>query len=85
MSATVDHDARLYFCTWDSILVFTHPSCKVGTWFGSSIGVVSVPLNWKPLKVPADSGSINSLRRTPPMQEFVPLGVGCYDHPLPVL
>ena len=31
MSATVDHTARLLSCTRDSISVFTHPSCEVGT------------------------------------------------------
>ena len=67
VSATVDHAARLPFCTKDSISVFTHLSCEVGTWFGSSMGVTFAPLNWEPSKIPADTGSMNSLRRTPPM------------------
>ena len=65
--ATVDHAARLPFCTKDSISLFTHPSCEAGTWFGSSMGVTSAPLNGEPLKIPADIGSMNLLRRTPPM------------------
>ena len=65
--ATVDHAARLSFCTNDSILLFTHPSCEVGTWFGSSMGVTYAPLNWEPSKIPADIGLMNLLRRTPPM------------------
>ena len=67
VSATVDHAARLPFCTKYYTSLFTHPSCEVGTWFGSSMGVTSVPLNWAPSKIPADIGSMNSLRRTPPM------------------
>ena len=67
VSATVDYAARLPFCTKDSISLFTHPSCEVGTWFGSSMGVTSAPLNWAPSKIPADIGSMNSLRRTPLM------------------
>ena len=39
----------------------------VETWIGGSVGVASVPSNRRPSKVPADSGSMNSLRRTPPM------------------
>ena len=66
-SATVDHGASLPFCKRDYISVFTHPSCEVGTWFGSSMGVTSAPLNWEPSKIPADTGSSNSLRRTLPM------------------
>ena len=42
--ATIDHGARLPFFTRDSISVSTHPSCEVETWFGSSMGVASVPL-----------------------------------------
>ena len=42
------------------------PSCEVGAWFGSSMDVKYASLNWRPLKVTADSGS-SSLRRTPPM------------------
>ena len=68
VSATVDHGARLPFCTRDFISVSTHPSCEVGAWFGGSMGVASALLNWEPLKVPADIGPMNSLRRTPPMQ-----------------
>ena len=45
VSATVDHATRLPFCTKDSISLFTHPSCEVGTWFGSSMDVTSGPLN----------------------------------------
>ena len=41
VSATVDRAARPPFCTKDSLSLFTHPSCEVGTWFGSSMGVVS--------------------------------------------
>ena len=41
VSATVDHAARLPFCTKDSLSLFTHPSCEVRTWFGISMGVVS--------------------------------------------
>ena len=66
---------RLPFCTRDSISVSTHPSCEIGTRFGSSMDVTSAPLNREPSKIPADTGSMNSLRRTPP--EFVPLGMGC--------
>ena len=46
VSATVDHGARLPFCARDSISVSTHPSCEIGTWFGSSMGVTSAPSNW---------------------------------------
>ena len=67
VSATVDHAARLSFCTKDYIPFFTHPSCEVGTWFGSSMGVTSASTNGKPSKILADIGSMNSLRRTPPM------------------
>ena len=67
VSATVDHSARLPFCTRDFSSGFTHPSCEVGTWSGSSVGVTSAPLNSEPSKIPADTGSLNSLRRTPPM------------------
>ena len=67
VSATVDHAARLPFCTKDSISLFTHLSCEIGTWFGSSMGVTSAPLNWEPSKIPADIGSMNSLRHTLPM------------------
>ena len=67
VSATVDHAARLLFYTRDSISVFGHPSCEVGTWFGSSMGVTSAPLNCEPSKIPADTGSMNWLSRTPPM------------------
>ena len=66
--ATVNQGgARLPFYTRDSISVFTHPSCEVGTWLGSLIGVTSSSLDWKPSKFPADTGSMDSLRRTPPM------------------
>ena len=65
VSATVDHGARLPFWTRDSISVSTYPSCEVGTWFGSSMGVAFAPLKWEPSKVPAGTGSMNSLRRTP--------------------
>ena len=41
--------------------------CGVETWIGGSVGVASVPLSGRLFKVPADSGSTNSLRRTPPM------------------
>ena len=41
VSATVDHASRLPVCTKGSLSLFTHPSCEVGTWFGSSMGVVS--------------------------------------------
>ena len=41
VSATVDHAARLPFCTKDYLSLFTHPSCEVGIWFGSSMGVAS--------------------------------------------
>ena len=67
VSATVDHAARLPFCTKDSISLYTHSSCEAGTWFGSSMDVTSAPLNGDPAKIPADIGSMNSLRRTPPM------------------
>ena len=67
VSATVDHAARLLFCNKDYISLFTHPSYEAGTWFGSSMGVMSAPLNGVPSKIPADIGSIHSLRRTPPM------------------
>ena len=36
--ATVDHAARLPFCTKDYTSLFTHPSCEAGAWFGSSMG-----------------------------------------------
>ena len=62
VSATVDHAARLSFCTKDSISPFTHPSG-----FDSSMGVTSAPLNGEPSKIPVDIGLMNSLRRTPPM------------------
>ena len=66
--ATVDHASRLPFCTKDSLSLFTYPSCEVGTWFGSSMGVVSTLfLDGKISKIPADIGLMNSLRRTPPM------------------
>ena len=67
VSATVDHATGLRFCPKDSISVYTHLSCEVGTWFGSSMGVTSAPLNWEPSKIPADTESMNSLRRTPPL------------------
>ena len=67
VSATVDHAARLPFCTKDSLSLFTHPSCEVGTWFGSSMGRICSILNGEILKIPAGIGSMNSLRRTPPM------------------
>ena len=68
VSATVDHASRLPFCTKESLSLFTHPSCEVGTWFGSSMGVVSALfLDGKISKIPADIGLMNSLRRTPPM------------------
>ena len=66
VSTTVEQGDRL-LCTRDYIPVSTHPSCEIGTWYGSSMAVVSAPLNWKPLKVPVDTGSMNSLRRTPLM------------------
>ena len=65
--ATVDHAARLPFCTKDSMTLFTHPSCEAGRWFGSLMGVTSAPLNGEPSNIPADIGSMNSLRCTPPM------------------
>ena len=40
VSATVDRAAKLPFCTKDSLSLFTHPSCEVRTWFGSSMGAV---------------------------------------------
>ena len=46
VSATVDHAARLPFCTKDSLSLFTHPSCEAGTWFGSSMGVTSALFKW---------------------------------------
>ena len=46
VSATVDHAARLPFCTKDSLSLFTHPSCEVGTWLGSSMGVTSALFKW---------------------------------------
>ena len=67
VSATVDHAARLPFCTKDYLSLFTHRSCEVGTWFGSSMGVVSALFRWEISKIPADIGLMNSLRRTPPM------------------
>ena len=67
VSATVDHAARVPFCTRDSISVFTQPSCEVGTWFGSSMGVTSAFLNWELSEISADTGSMNPLRRTPPI------------------
>ena len=67
VSATVDRGARLPFFIRDSISGFTHPSSEVGTWFGSSMGVTSAPLNCEPSKIPAGTGSLKSLRRTPPM------------------
>ena len=67
VSATVDHASRLPVCTKDSLSLFTHPSCEVGAWFGSSMGVVSAILDGKISKIPADIGLMNSLRRTPPM------------------
>ena len=67
VSATVDHAARLPFCTGNFISVFTHSLFEIGTWFGSSMGVTSASLNWEPSKIPADTESMNSLRRTPPM------------------
>ena len=39
----------------------------VETWIGGSVGVVSVPLSRRPFNVTVDSGSMDSLRRTPPM------------------
>ena len=67
VSATVDHATRLSFCTRDSISVSTHPSCEVGTWFGSLMGDTSALLSWEPSKIPAGTGSMNLLRRTAPM------------------
>ena len=66
-ATTVDHGARLPFCTRNYISISTHQSCEVGTWFGSLMGVASASLNWKPSKIPADTGSMDSLRRSPPM------------------
>ena len=62
VSVTVDNVARLPFCTRDSVSVITHLSL-----FGSSMDVTSAALNWEPSKIPADTGSKNSLRRTSPM------------------
>ena len=59
VSATVDHAARLPFCTKDYISLLTYPSCEAGTWFGSSTGVTSVLLNGEPSKIPADIESMN--------------------------
>ena len=56
VSVTVDHAARLLSFTRGSISVFTHLSCEVGTWFGSSMGVMSDLLNWDPSKTPAGTG-----------------------------
>ena len=56
VSVTVDHAAKLLSCTRGSVSVFIHPSCEVETWFGSSMGVTSAPLNWEPSKIPADTG-----------------------------
>ena len=56
VSVTVDRAARLFCYTRGSISVFTHLSCEVGTWFGSSMGVTSAPLNWEPSKISADTG-----------------------------
>ena len=67
VSTTVDHAARLPFCTKDYLSLFTHPSCAAGTWFRSSMGVTSAILNGETSKIPADIGSMNSPRRTPPM------------------
>ena len=39
----------------------------VETWIGGSVGVASFPLSQRPSKVPSDSGSMDWLRRTPPM------------------
>ena len=39
----------------------------VEIWIGGLVGVASVPLSRRPSKVPADSGSMDSLRRTPSM------------------
>ena len=80
VSANVNHGVRLLFCTRDSISVFIHPPCEVGTWFGSSMGVTSAPLNWEPSKVPADKCRVNELAEADASyvaQEFVPLGMGC--------
>ena len=39
----------------------------VETWIGGSVGVAAVTLSRRPSKVPANSGSMESLRRTPSM------------------
>ena len=66
-SSTVDRGAKLPFCSRGSISVSAHPSCGVETGIGGSVGVASAPLSWRSSKIPADLGSMNSLRRTPPM------------------
>ena len=66
-SATVDHGAKLSFCTRGFISVSSHPSCGVEARIGGSMGVASTSLSWRPSKIPADSESIDALRRTPSM------------------
>ena len=39
----------------------------VETWIGGAMGFASAPLSRRPSEVSADSGSIDSLRCTPPM------------------
>ena len=64
-SATVNFGAELSFL---GVLSWYLPTRRaVETWIGGSVGVASVPLNRRPSKIPADSGSMDSLRRTPPM------------------
>ena len=66
-SDTVDRGAKLSFCTKGSISVSARPLCGAEIRISGSVGVASVPLSWRPSKIRANSGSMDLLRRTPPM------------------
>ena len=59
---------RLSFLSVPGVLSRYLPTRRaVEIWIGGSVGVASVPLSRRPSKIPADSGSMDSLRRTPSM------------------
>ena len=76
VSATVDHGARLHFCTRDSISVSTHPSCEVVTWFGSSMGVASIKLGTFEGTRGHRVNELAEAYASYVAQELVPLGMG---------
>ena len=65
VSATVDHGAKLYFCTRGSISVSAQPSSRMETCIDGSVGVPSFLLSRRPFNISVDSGSM--VRRTPLM------------------